>query len=100
MKKALALLLAMLVIGTVFAGPVHINGPGISETLTGYTFEIGSSVSVDGPLFIDRRPLNDVQAVLHVIPDSRKFIGGISRPQEVISLRGSCKPRDFKTLLI
>jgi hypothetical protein len=90
---------------------------------------------VDRPLFIDRRPLNDVQtvciveiagakfagdsqgiyinslfgiknppimisAVLHTNPDSCKFIGGISQPQEVISLRGSCKPRDTETLLI
>jgi hypothetical protein len=30
MKKLLALLIAMLVIGSVFSGPVHINGPGIS----------------------------------------------------------------------
>jgi hypothetical protein len=30
MKKLLALLIVALVIGSVFAGPVHINGPGIN----------------------------------------------------------------------
>jgi hypothetical protein len=78
MKKLLALLLAMLVIGSVFAGPVRINGPGISEISAERIFEIGDVASADVlTLVIDRRGLNNVQfrAVGFIRVAGTKFSG-------------------------
>ena len=43
MKKLLALLLTMLVIGSAYSGPIHINGPGV---IPGITIDEVSDITV------------------------------------------------------
>jgi hypothetical protein len=121
MKKLLALLTTALVIGSVFAGPVHINGPGINTGdiyefafsedfgLTGMSclpsigqdtpFDVGGAVAVDSQgvyynKFSGSSGLPLIIAATQIAtPDSQNFVlGDAGQSQEVISLSGCSKP--------
>jgi hypothetical protein len=115
MKKLLALLTTALVLGSVFAGPVHINGPGINTGdiedfgLTGMPcppsigqdtpFDVGGAVAVDSQgvyynKFSGSSGLPLIIAATQIAtPDSQNFVlGDAGQSQEVISLSGCSKP--------
>jgi hypothetical protein len=89
MKKLLALLTTALVIGSVFAGPVHINGPGIN---TGDIYEFAFGVYYNKFSGSSGLPLV-IAATQIAAPDSQNIVlGDAGQSQEVISLSGCSKP--------
>jgi hypothetical protein len=120
MKKLLAFFTLMLVMGAaLFAGPVHINGPGTMPefpidavsgfsaavdpvTVSGYAlFSAAHIKDIAGTITGDFREIISVifsseslppnSPVLFTTPNIQRFYGAISQAQEVIPFPGSTR---------